>query len=391
MPHDHQLERAIPATVVKTGSTHDDPKKPEAGIALCLSGGGYRAMLFHLGALWRLSELGYLTKMKRVSSVSGGSIVAGVLGLKWAKLGFDAKGIAANFNREIVDPIRNLASKTIDEGAIVGGIFTPGSIADKVTGAYRKHLFGTATLQALPPDPPRFVINATNVQSGALFRFSRPYIADYRLGRVNNPTVELAVAVAASSAFPPVLSPLRMEFPRSAWTASGETHEDLHREPFLTEVVLTDGGVYDNLGLETAWKRYDTILVSNGGGKMSPEEEPKGDWARHAIRINEVIDNQVRSLRARQVIGSYKAGERKGTYWGIRTDIADYGLVDALACPIQQTTILAQTKTRLKRLDSLVQERLINWGYAVCDAAMRRHVEKTAPRPAGFPYPNSGV
>lgn len=145
------------------------------------------------------------------------------------------------------------------------------------------------------------------------------------------------------------------------------------------------------LGLETAWKRYDTILVSNGGGKMSPEEEPKGDWARHAIRINEVIDNQVRSLRARQVIGSFEVGERKGTYWGIRTDIADYGLVDALACPIERTTILAQTKTRLKRLDSLVQERLINWGYAVCDAAMRRHVEKAASRPAGFPYPNSGV
>lgn len=109
MPHDNQLERAIPATVVKTGSTHDDPKKPEAGIDLCLSGGGYRAMLFHLGALWRLSELGYLTKVKRVSSVSGGSIVAGVLGFKLAKLGFDANGIAANFNREIVDPIRNLA------------------------------------------------------------------------------------------------------------------------------------------------------------------------------------------------------------------------------------------------------------------------------------------
>jgi NTE family protein len=63
----------------------------------------------------------------------------------------------------------------------------------------------------------------------------------------------------------------------------------------MTDVVLTDGGVYDNLGLETAWKRYKTVLVSDGGGKMSPEEEPKGDWARHSIRVNSVIDNQVRS------------------------------------------------------------------------------------------------
>jgi len=381
---------SAPVDVVETGSV-DGLDRPDIGIALCLSGGGYRAMLFHAGALWRLAELGYLKKLNRISSVSGGSITAAVLGLKWSALGFDATGVPANFATAVVAPIRNLASKTIDEGAILGGIFTPGSIADKVTDAYRKHLFGTATLQDLPADPPRFVINATNVQTGALFRFSRPFIADYRLGVIANPQVELAVAVAASSAFPPVLSPMRLEFDASQWTASGLPHEDLHREPYLTDVVLTDGGVYDNLGLETAWKKYQTILVSNGGGKMAPEPEPKGDWARHAIRINEVIDNQVRSLRARQVIGSFKAGERKGTYWGVRTNIADYALADPLPCPHARTMELAAVKTRLKRLESDVQERLINWGYAVCDAAMRKHVDATAAKPAGFPYPASGV
>jgi NTE family protein len=390
MPHDNQLERAQPVHVVDTGSEHDDPKKPSKGIALCLSGGGYRAMLFHLGALWRLNELGHLRKLDRISSVSGGSITAGVLGLKWSKLAFGANGVAAAFDAEVAQPVRALAGKTIDEGSIVGGILLPGSIGDKVADAYRRHLFGNATLQDLPADPPRFVINATNVQTGALFRFSKPFAADYRVGMIKNPTTELAVAVAASSAFPPVLSPLRLEFPASAWTATGQPQEDLHREPYLTDVVLTDGGVYDNLGLETAWKRYDTILVSNGGGKMQPEEEPKGDWARHALRVNEVIDNQVRSLRVRQVIGAFEAKERKGAYWGIRTDIADYGLPDALPCPLEKTLALAQTKTRLKRLDAGVQERLINWGYAVCDAAIRRWVEPNAAKPGGFPY-SSGI
>lgn len=81
--------------------------------------------------------------------------------------------LSQTFDTEMVQPIRNLAGKTIDEGSIVGGIFLPGSIADKVTDAYRKHLFGNATLQDLPPDPPRFVINTTNVQTGALFPASR--------------------------------------------------------------------------------------------------------------------------------------------------------------------------------------------------------------------------
>ena len=35
-----------------------DPTEPSPGLALCLSGGGYRAMLFHLGVVWRLNEAG---------------------------------------------------------------------------------------------------------------------------------------------------------------------------------------------------------------------------------------------------------------------------------------------------------------------------------------------
>jgi len=186
-----------------------------------------------------------------------------------------------------------------------------------------------------------------------------------------------------------VLSPMQMRLDPASFEPKSGT--DLQREPFTSKVVLSDGGVYDNLGLETAWKRYDTILVSDGGGKLEAEEEPKTDWARHSYRVLNLVDNQVRSLRKRQVIDSYKAGpddanRRKGAYWGIRTNIADYGLADALAFPFDLTMALAATPTRLKRMDDSLQERLINWGYAVCDAALRKHVDGTlTPNPA-FPY-----
>ena len=62
--------------------------QPKGGVGMCLSGGGYRAMLFHLGALRRLNEAGKLATLTRVSSVSGGSITAGVLGLHWKELDF---------------------------------------------------------------------------------------------------------------------------------------------------------------------------------------------------------------------------------------------------------------------------------------------------------------
>jgi NTE family protein len=73
----------IPAALspVEFIGTDDPTKPPRPGIALCLSGGGYRAMLFHVGALLRLNELGLLLSLDRVSSVSGGSITAALLDL----------------------------------------------------------------------------------------------------------------------------------------------------------------------------------------------------------------------------------------------------------------------------------------------------------------------
>jgi len=387
------LSPVKPETVQPVSAAADESTGPRPGSALCLSGGGYRAMLFHLGTLWRLNELGLLRKLSRISSVSGGSITAGVLGLAWQRLSFDNNEISADLEELVIKPIRRLANHTIDHGSIIKGILLPRqSIADEVADSYREHLFGKATLQDLPADSegPRFVINATNVQTKVLWRFSRPYMGDYRVGLVHNPTTELAVAVAASSAFPPFLSPAELELQTSDFDQNtpGVILKD---EVYRTNVVLTDGGVYDNLGLETAWKSYDTILVSDGGGAVDDEPDPERDWARHAYRILNLLDNQVRSLRKRQVIDSFKLRVRKGAYWGIRTNIADYTLPNAMDCAFQRTIALANVATRLKALDATLQERIINWGYAVCDAALRKHVDETLPEPENFPYPSAKV
>jgi len=378
---------------------------PRPGMALCLSGGGYRAMVFHLGALWRLNELGLLRGLKKISSVSGGSITAGVLGLKWKQLTFDSSNVATNFEQVVVAPIRAVAQVTIDTGSIIKGILLPRyTVADKVADAYRQHLFGDATLQDLPSDVdgPRFVINATNVQTRVLWRFSKPFMGDYRVGLVRNPTTELALAVTASSGFPPVLSPVTLKLNPADFDPT--TKGDLQIEPYTSNVVLTDGGVYDNLGLETAWKSYETILVSDGGGGGSDEPKPKRDWLRHVYRVLSLIDNQVRSLRKRQVVASYQMKLRKGAYWGIRSNILDYQLPDAMNCPFAQTLVLANTATRLKKMNDTLQERLINWGYAVSDAGLRRHLypldvpplggqplPPAPPPPKGFPYPDVGI
>ena len=361
-------------------------REPEPGIALCLSGGGYRAMMFHLGVLWRLNEAAMLPTLARVSSVSGGSITAGVLAMNWAQLAFNDAGVAKKFDSRVVEPLRAMAGTSVDVASVLVGIGLPfTSVSDRVVKAYRKHLFAKTTLQDLP-DQPRFVINATNLESGVLMRFSKPYLADYRVGRINEPDLPLAVAVAASSAFPPVLSPCTVDLEHEDWIT--EEGNDLTGDEFRNEIRLTDGGVYDNLGLETAWKRYSTILVSDAGSHIEADADPSWDWVRQSVRVLKVIDNQVRSLRKRQVIDSFKNKMRQGMYVGIRSHVADYPLSDSLPADPALTLELAATPTRLDAMDETLQERLVNWGYVICDAGLRAYVLPGAA--AGhLPYPEN--
>lgn len=355
-------------------------------LALCLSGGGYRAMLFHLGTVWYLNDAGYLPKLDRVSSVSGGSITAGVLATRWKDLSFDATGKATNFGNVIVVPLRKMAGTTVDAGSVIKGLLTPGtSVSDRVVKAYRNILFGDATLQDFV-DKPRFVINATNVQTGSLFRFSKPYIADWRVGMINNPTTKVAEAVAASSAFPPVLSPARIDFNHGQWSQLNT--QQCGRPPFTTKVVLTDGGVYDNMGIETAWKRCKRVLVSDGGGHYQAEENPSGIWVQHSIRITGTIDNQVRSMRKRQIMSAFtsEGDPHTGAYWGMWTKPSKYP-APGLPADDAKAEELARVSTRLAELSNDVQNRLINFGYTMAERAIRSHFDPGAFKPTAFPCP----
>jgi NTE family protein len=371
------------AQLVEPVSPLADKKRggPAPGIGLAVSGGGYRAMLFHLGAFLRLYELGLLQQLGRISSVSGGSITAAKLALEWPKL-----HTRDDFFAHVVQPIRRLAGTTIDVPCIIAGIALPGRVADYVAFAYRRFLFGDATLQDLPKAP-EFLFNATNLETGTLWRFTRDFMADYQVGEIRKPRLSLASAVAASSAFPPFLSPYVLRVQKADFSRISCKDRRL-----LSNISLADGGAYDNLGLETVWKRYENVLVSDAGAALGIDPSPAADWGRLSKRVIDVIYRQVSALRKRQVIASYKApsgvpGKRRGTYWGIGSDISHYKLPNSLAASFERTSELAAIPTRLKRLSGEHQERLINWGYAICDTAIRRHFLTKPPLPAPqFPY-----
>ncbi len=365
-------------------------------VRLALSGGGYRAMLFHVGALWKLNDIGELERLGHVSSVSGGSITAGVLARSWRTLRFES-GVASNFEGQIADPLMRLASRTIDVPAVLSGLLPGYATARGLEKLYRKHLFGDSTLGDLP-EHPAFAFNATNLQTGAVWTFERDGMGDPSIGRVPAQHTRLATAVAASSAFPPFLSPLVLRLEGGAWEKplgkSLRAYDDLSVSAaalsdgalarFRKRVVLVDGGVADNLGSVTAWGGPGDVYISDGGGVLDPEARPPRNWLGQLIRILAVIydqPSQLRSNRAKAEMADRdegRAGRRSrlegdGAIWNMRWPPEDHvesgKLFDASVVAVDWAS-LASLPTRLKAMAPDLQKRLVNWGYIACNRSL---------------------
>src|ERR1700730_13092815 len=94
------------AEMVETSETED--------FTLCLSGGGLRATYFHLGAIWALRQQGLLKKVKKVYSVSGGSITAAHVALNWSRYtGLDPNDAVAAAKELIVLATRDVRRRVV--------------------------------------------------------------------------------------------------------------------------------------------------------------------------------------------------------------------------------------------------------------------------------------
>jgi len=379
-------------------------------LGLGLSGGGYRATLFNLGALIRLNEFGLLKKFKRITSVSGGSITNGYLAMRWNDLQFNDDGVIENFRENIVEPLWDFCSKPLDAGAIIWGTLDPfHKVSDKIAGAYNKGLFKHFKMSSIPfgDGIPQFLFYGTNLQTAASVRMMQNMLYDWKIGATEMNNWELATVVGISSAFPPFLSPVILKPDPDKWT-KGKYALCFDDAKYREKLYLTDGGVYDNMGMESLWKKFsnelvndnhkfkplleddiDSVLISDAGAPLVFQEKPGKNWFSLIKRALDIVTDQTRAVRKRWLIDKYKSASLSGTYWGITTKIDNYGMPDALVKDNEITRGLREIKTRLTRFSDEDKGRLINWGYALADAGMRRHVKDIlvkTPEPR-WPFP----
>ena len=330
-------------------------------IGLALSGGGFRASLFHIGVLARLAECKVLRSVEVLSCVSGGSILGAFYYLKLKQrleskvddssapngmTDADYVALVGDVADEFLAGVRKnlrvrLATNPIDDARMA---VTSYSRTDRASELYEELFYGP-----LRPEPdawrmpelfvkpagrgenfslryenwlreakvPILVLNATTLNTGHNWQFTaswmgeppplgdEPIDASRRLRRLyydDAPNVDdlrrpRLGTAVASSACVPTLFPP---------IKIRNLYQDF-------DVELVDGGVYDNQGIASLVEQdCNVILVSDASGQMRDTEDPKRGALSVAQRSNSVLMKRVREAEYAELAGRHRAGSLRG-------------------------------------------------------------------------------
>ena len=292
-------------------NTKAEPRQPF--VALALSGGGARAMAFHLGCLRALHDRRILPKVRVISTVSGGSVIgayyaygpsdfetfdknvvlmleSGIQGAIAREVLFTSQlpkilstlmvtgtlSLASWCMRVLLSLVRRLIGLPtlgIERRLATAARRLPiwGSLSTAFERALSRRLFGSKTMADVGRSNLEVVINACDLRTGTAFRFGSRRSGGWRYGEIAGPTPSVAKAVATSAAFPILLPPLIETF-------------DFRKgdRKYRDKVVLTDGGVFENLGVSAlepgrspditiAFPTTHIISLNAGAGQMESE------------------------------------------------------------------------------------------------------------------------
>jgi NTE family protein len=142
---------------------------------------------------------------------------------------------------------------------------------------------------------------------------------------------------------------------------------------------LTDGGDYDNTGLEPVLRDHQTVLVSDAGGFFT-EEGDRG-ILRRIPRYRGIQERQTRALRKQWLVSSFVTGVMRGAYWGIGSAAARYERAGGYSKDLARDEI-AEIRTDLHAFSDAEAAVLENHGYFLAEAAVQAHLPGLVPTPA---------
>jgi predicted acylesterase/phospholipase RssA len=356
-------------------------------IGLALSGGGFRASLFHIGVLKRLSELDMLRHIEVISTVSGGSILGMYYYLELKKL------LEKNENDtlgqqdyiEMVNRIEKNFSESLKSNLRISAFLKcpRTSLTEKLGMLYQEKLYDaidtkTTLMNQLSIEPnvdgkkitnylpefqnfelknniPRIIINSTLLNNGHNWQFTahgmgeNEYMSDLAVNNnkiysfkkyTKEEKVSIGTAIASSSAVPILFDPISL-------TVNNET------------VKLSDGGLYDNMGLSSLIAdECSHIIVSDGSGQLKVHKDPSTFRLDVLGRVTEVLMNRTRE-------GEYKMAKSLKEL-GVLNGLAIFHMEAESSMDKELQEKLSLVRTDLDAFHELESEALVYAGYKIC-------------------------
>jgi NTE family protein len=376
-------------------SPHLPLREKRYGTALCLSGGGYRAALFHLGATRRLNELGALSRIDTFTSVSGGSIFASIIAAyaardpeAWSRPGEPVP----RYDEEVAQPMRELAQHNLRTRTVLKRLlpwnWTKRNVQiDALAERLADGPTGNVRLRDLP-DRPRFVFCSSEMQFRTMWTFDsgeRRFGGDVPGYAAFDDRWQIARAAASSSCLPGAFAPMSITDALTGGTYAGDDAERLARG-----IALSDGGMYDNLGVEPVWRDHQAVLVSDAGPSFKPDPGIGKLWSQ--LRFAIILLEQATDVRKRWLISNFIAKQLDGTYWSVAGSVDSYPerpKVDVYSERFVRDSI-APIRIDLDVFSEAERAVLENHGYLIADAAVRSHAAHLAsawPEPR-VPFPD---
>ncbi|MDR6761921.1 NTE family protein [Flavobacterium sp. 2755] len=330
-----------------------EKKNVKYKLGLSLSGGGYRASVYHLGTLKKLKELGLLDKVDIISTISGGSITGAYYGLTGNNFEEFEKGVLSIAKRSIIRGIffsfrficiflfflsffslvvmlLFTAYAWVSTILLIAVFFTAlrfqfkiFPVSSIIDGLYSRWFFGAKTLKDFNSTPV-IAINATNVETGRPFTFSKFKMSDssYEYPETGAEAIRfipddfpISLAVTASTCVPFAFTPIYIE------SKFFEKEEDFHK----VKPCLVDGGVYDNQGIHKLThgnSSYvcDIVIVSDAGNIM-PKINSFTNVLQLLVRTSDIFMNRIKNYQMIQhVYDNYKFNRKSVAYQSLGWD-----------------------------------------------------------------------
>ncbi|RLA54508.1 MAG: patatin-like phospholipase family protein [Gammaproteobacteria bacterium] len=352
---------------------------------LALSGGGVRAMAFHAGVLLYFSERDYMERVGHISSVSGGSLL---IGLVYKKNSYQWPS-SDQYRSHTFESIKaELCSKSIQR-KMLQQLFYPDNwkyflSRANVLAKVIEREWGIEGAVGEIDSYPLWSINGTTAENGKRFRFKHDTFGDYSLGYSNSGEFLLSEALAISAAFPGGIGPLVIDASKFTWKKrkrwSDPPGSEVVIEPEFKKLHIYDGGVYDNLGSEPLFDpgkgipKYEDMLIMVSDAGL-PLKKGFGGSRLNPFRLKRIVDiamEQSRALRVRSLMAYLLDNPGYGAYMMIgqhpKEVLEDRRFNEDIWQSPEEVKAASEYDTNLRQMEPEDFDRIARHGYELIKA-----------------------